>query len=322
MLHRTVRKDGTGDFCTLTEAVQSVPYDLPATIAIGAGVFAEKLFVEKRDIRLVGSGREATVLRWADGATHLHADGTPVGTFRSYTAFLGGGRVEVRHMTIENTSGESVLHGQAIAAYADAAQVCMEDVALRSCQDTLFCAPLPQRERQVRGFYGPRALAPRRPTRQYYHNCHIAGDIDFIFGGADAVFEACTLESLNRGMPVNGYVAAPSGEADGLGFVFLRCAFTGACPPGTVFLGRPWREHGKALLVDCTLGAHIHPAGWSSWLGAGGEEHACFAEIGSLGAGASAALRAPWAKALTPAQAQGWRARAEALAAEVAGRDA
>jgi pectinesterase len=317
VLQRTVRKDGTGDYRTLTEAVQSIPYDEPATIRVGAGEFVEKLFVEKRDLRIVGSGMDSTVLRWADGAFHPHADGTPTGTFRSYTAFLGGERVEVRDLTIANTAGDGETHGQAIAVYADAARVFMQNVALVSNQDTLFCAPLPQRERLPRGFYGPRSLSPRLPTRQLYRQCRIVGDVDFIFGGADAVFDGCTLVSLDRGQPVNGFVAAPSGQADGLGFAFLNCTFTGACAPGSVYLGRPWREEGRAVLWHCTLGPQIHPQGWAAWSGAGPEEKAFFAEFESRGLGAQDAQRIGWAHQLSQAEAERWHARAQALIAEI-----
>ena len=89
------------------------------------------------------------------------------------------------------------------------------------------------------------ALAPRRPTAQYYRHCEIAGDIDFIFGGADALFEQCTIRTVNNHLPAS-YVTAPSGRADGLGFVFWDCDFVSDdCPAGTVFLGRPWRPTGK-----------------------------------------------------------------------------
>ena len=320
MLELSVRKDGAGSYRTLTEAVQSVPYGTPATIRIGEGLFEEKLFSEKKHLRLIGSGRDATVLRWADGAFRTHADGTPNGTFRSYTAFFGGECVNVSHLTIENTSG--IGDGQAVAVYADAAYVYMEDVALRSRQDTLFCAPLPQRERQPRGFYGPRVFAPRVLTRQYYRDCHIAGDVDFIFGGADAVFEGCTLESLERGEPINGYVVAPSGEADGLGFVLMDCRLTGACGAGTVYLGRPWREHGKAVLLGCELGGHIHAEGWARWPGEVQAPVAFFAEGGCYGAGAGTGQRANWACALDCAEERDWRERAQAHAQAVTRRAA
>ena len=317
MLQLTVEKDGTGNFRTITEAVQSVPYGMPAHISIGPGVFEEKLFCEKRDIDLQGSGAELTVLRWADGALHPHADCTPTGTFRSYTAFLGGGRVRVARMTIENAAGDGATNGQSIAVYADARRVYMEDVRLISHQDTLFCAPLPARERMPRGFYGPRAFTPRVPSRQGYRRCYIEGDIDFIFGGADAVFEDCELASRELGRQVNGYVAAPSGGPRGLGFVFLNCRFTGTCAPGTVYLGRPWRPWGKATLIGCELGKHIRPEGWAAWEPNEAEDHAAFAEFQCTGAGADQSARVPWAKQITAREAEAVTLQSRALLAEV-----
>ena len=45
---------------------------------------------------------------------------------------------------------------------------CFRRVKLLGSQDTLFCAPLPEKEREKDGFLGPRSLAPRKPTAQYY----------------------------------------------------------------------------------------------------------------------------------------------------------
>ena len=50
MLRIKVAKDGTGDFAAVQEAIDAVPYEESAEIAIGPGVFREKLFCEKKDI--------------------------------------------------------------------------------------------------------------------------------------------------------------------------------------------------------------------------------------------------------------------------------
>ena len=34
---------------------------------------------------------------------------------------------------------------------------------------------------------------------------------------------------------------------------------------GSVYLGRPWRDYAKTILISCELGAHIHPAGFHDW---------------------------------------------------------
>ena len=190
MLTINVAPDGSGQFTTISEAVLAVPYDCPAVIRIAPGIYREKLVCEKKDITLAGAGMDATRLVWNDGGKLPHPDGRPTHTFRSYTAFFSGEKLRVEDMTIENDAGPGAKAGQAIAAYVDSARAAFDRVRLLGNQDTLFCAPLPEKEREKDGFLGPRGLAPRRASAQYYHACEIAGDIDFIFGGADALHPA------------------------------------------------------------------------------------------------------------------------------------
>lgn len=260
---------GKNDNChyrTIQDGLNAVPYDEPACLVLEPGVYEEKVFLEKRYVILQGAGQDKTVIRWHDGGKLPHADGRNTGTFRSYTLFAGGGRVELADLTVENAAGSGETAGQALALYADAAQLVAQRVTLRGRQDTLFLAPLPANERIAGGFYGPRAFTPRRLTCAGFDQCTIYGDVDFIFGGGDAVFRDCRIVSLDKGQPVNGYVTAPSGEGDGLGLVFDRCRFEGeGCATGTVFLGRPWRAAGRTTILNCQLGDHLHPALWDDW---------------------------------------------------------
>ncbi|MDR1735935.1 MAG: pectin esterase [Oscillospiraceae bacterium] len=305
-----------GHFLTVGEALLSVPYGTSAVISIAPGVYREKLFVDKSDILLRGAGSDKTTIVWDDGGFQPHPDGHKKGTFRSYTLFLGGGRVAVENLTVANTAGDGRVAGQAIAAYVDAERAFFQNVRLLGRQDTLFCAPLPEAEREKRGFCGPRHLTPRKPSTQYYKNCYIEGDVDFIFGGADALFEDCEICSLDRGEDINGYVTAPSGSADGLGFVFYRCRFTSDCPPGTVYLGRPWRPYGKTALLNCAIDAHIHPEGWSRWKD--GPDEAQFREYACDGPGSGTQNRAPWARRLSENDARELLSRAKAAAKKAA----
>ena len=300
MLNIRVAQDGSGDFTTITEAVNAVPYDTEAEIEVGPGVYREKLFCEKRQLTLKGAGQEQTKLVWNDGGKLPHPDGRPTHTFRSYTAFFGGEKLSVEDLTIENNAGPGSKVGQAVAAYVDAEKAVFRNVTLLGNQDTLFCAPLPEKEREKDGFLGPRYLSPRRPSAQYYQNCTIAGDIDFIFGGADALFEQCIIRTVNNNIPCS-YVTAPSGSADGLGLVFWDCDFVSDCPAGTVYLGRPWRPTGKTTVLDCRLGAHISPDGFSPWHDRTDTNLAGFAEEGSTGEGAGE--RPAWVARPTAAEA-------------------
>jgi pectinesterase len=295
MLEICVRQDGSGHFTSVSEAVLAVPYDLPAVIDIGPGVYREKLVCEKKWVTLRGAGANKTRLVWGDGGKLPYADprdARPTHTFRSYTAFFSGESVRVEDLTIENDAGAGAQAGQGIAAYVDAAHAVFERVQLLGHQDTLFCAPLPDEEREKDGFLGPRMLSPRRASAQYYHACAITGDIDFIFGGADALFEGCTIRSRNTPPQelngTHGYVTAPCGKADALGFVFEHCEFVSDCPTESVYLGRPWRPEGKAAVLHSRLGAHIRPEGFSPWGTRTDFALSGFAECGNTGAGAQA----------------------------------
>ena len=300
MLKLTVSQDDSGDFASISEAVLAVPYELEAEISIGPGIYREKLVCEKRTLTLRGAGADATTLIFGDGGKLPHPDGRPTHTFRSYTAFFSGGSVTVEDLTIANDAGPGSAVGQAIAAYVDAEKAVFRRVRLLGNQDTLFCAPLPEAEREKDGFLGPRKFAPRRPSAQYYQSCEIAGDIDFIFGGADALFEQCILRTVDNHLP-HSYITAPSGSANGLGFVFWDCDFVSDCPAGTVYLGRPWRPTGKTAVLDCRLGAHIAPEGFSGWNDRTDTCLARFTEAGSSGPGAR--QRPDWVAAPSAADA-------------------
>ena len=307
MLNLTVAQDGSGDYASISEAVLAVPYELEAQITIGPGVYREKLVCEKRRITLRGAGADATRLVWGDGGRLPHPDGRSTHTFRSYTAFFSGEQLTVEDLTIENDAGPGSAVGQAVAAYVDSARAVFRRVKLLGNQDTLFCARRPEKEGEKDGFLGPRTFAPRRATAQYYQNCEIAGDIDFIFGGADALFEQCTLRTVDNPIP-HSYITAPSGPADGLGFVFWDCDFVSDCPAGSIYLGRPWRPTGKTAVLDCRLGAHISPEGFVGWNDRTDTDLAQFVEAGSSGEGA--APRPAWVHAPSAADAAALLARA------------
>ena len=266
------------DFSNISEAVNAVPYAVEAVIYIGEGVYREKIFSDKKNIAFIGEGPDKTILEYDDGALNMMEDGTKRGTFRTYTAFFGGEKTVVKNMTIRNTAGSGRKVGQALAVYADASVCYFENVRLLGHQDTLFMSPLPMAEREKKGFMGPRVLTERLLTRQYYKNCYISGDVDFIFGGADAVFDDCdivvndrykdgslTLKDGERA--INGYVTAGCGLKSGIGMIFRRCSIKGeeSCAKGSVFLGRPWRDEARAVFLDCIMDDTIAQERFSGW---------------------------------------------------------
>ena len=35
--------------------------------------------------------------------------------------------------------------------------------------------------------------------------------------------------------------------------------------PNTCYLGRPWREYAKVVILNSEIGDHIKPEGWHDW---------------------------------------------------------
>ena len=280
MLELIVGHDGHYDFYSVQEALDQIPYGTKALIHVKKGLYQEKLFCDKEDITLLGEGPEKSVITFNEGANELLPEGRKRGTFRSYTAFFSGKRLHLANLGIKNEAGDGRVAGQAVALYLDARQSLLENVQLRAHQDTLFLAPLPEKEREVNGFLGPRVFSARIPNEVRVKDSVIFGDVDFIFGGADALFESCKLYSLDRKEKINGYVAAPSGKAEEKGFVFFQCEFCNSgCADESVYLMRPWRPQGKATFLSCTYGRHINRFGASLWPGREKELSFGFAEF-------------------------------------------
>lgn len=344
----TLAVDGGGGkaFRTIGEAIAALERERAAggrggaLILVAPGTYREKLFLDQPDVELRGLGRgpEDTRIVWGDYAKLPLPDGRPMRTFNTATLFAGGDRVRIENLTIENDAGPGERVGQAVAAYVDADGAVISNCRLVGRQDTLFTGPLPPKPIEGDDFGGPRDSGPGRRSakpplspavgRQRYEGCLIEGDVDFIFGSAEAVFRDCEIRSRARGRGLNGWVSAAStprpleggsalrdlsgwlrpdevealalaARASGreippLGHLFYGCALS--CEEGTaagsVYLGRPWRDYARTIYARCELGAHIAPAGWDDWGKASARAVALYVELGCFGPGAAAESRA------------------------------
>ena len=217
-------------------------------------------------------------------ARELHEDGQKRGTFRSYTVLVDGNNVTFKSCTFENTAGKGEAVGQAIALYLDGDNISLEDCTIKGHQDTLFLAPLPEKEIIPGGFLGPKQFDERKRRVYHFKNCMIEGGVDFIFGGATAYFDNCEFKSVEQ-----GYVFAPSTPKDvKTGFVAKNCRFTAteSVADASCFIARPWRDFAAVELIDCYLGAHIDPRGFDDWGKLGAHTTIRFSETDSYGEGA------------------------------------
>lgn len=103
---------------------------------------------------------------------------------------------------------------------------------------------------------------------QYYKNCFIEGQTDYIFGGSNAVFDSCYLSW--KGYSENslgGFItAALEGKQPYTGYFFYNCKVVGNknLTVKTGNLGRPWRETAKVTYVNTILESAemISEEGW------------------------------------------------------------
>lgn len=304
----TVSKDASGDFSTLCDALEALSDNpsLPREIFIKNGIYEERPEIRLSHLTIIGEDVQNTIITFGYGAFMPMEDGSKRGTFRSYTMLIDANSVTIKNLTIANHAGSGEIAGQAIALYADGDKLIFENCRLLGHQDTLFTGPLPPEAKEKGGFTGPKEFDPRIVGHQYYKNCYIEGDVDFIFGSACAFFDHCTLHSLNRCQPVNGFVtAASTPKEEPFGYFFSHCNFTSECEKETVYLGRPWREFAKTVLFECHLGDHIKKEGWNDW----NKPHSTvfYAEYHCDGAGADYSKRPDWIHLLTEEEANAYR---------------
>jgi len=268
-----VAKDGSGDFQSIQAAVDSLPEAAgshPSLVLVRAGEYREKVVIHRDHVRLVGEGPEQTVLTWNGCAMDQYADGTEKGTFLSSTLMTTGCDIEVQNLTIRNDAGDGRDVGQAVAVYAAGDRGTWRNCRLIAHQDTLFCGPvrMPNTLEDIgtrRGCaeaYNRVEDGPLTTSRQYFEDCWIQGDVDFIFGSYRCWFERCTLFMNARG---GFYTAANTNQAQPFGFVFRRCRLTGACPSGEGYLGRPWRKYARTVFLECDMDEHVAPEGFCDW---------------------------------------------------------
>ncbi len=238
-----------------------------SVIYLAPGVYRQKAVIRTPDLTVVGAGMDKTRIVYDDYAKKPDEKGFAYVTFRTYTLAVCADRVCIRDLSIVNDALQPEIKGQEVALSVVADEFTMENCRLSSTQDTLFTGPLPpDLIERYEGFLED-PLRRDGQLQQSFRNCLIEGTVDFIFGCGAAVFENCTLRSLEDARGI-GFVAAPAHSLQqGRGLEFKACTFTceAGVKPGSVYLARPWRDHGLASFENCTYGPHIAPAGFDPW---------------------------------------------------------
>ncbi len=268
-----------GTYKTIAAAIEAVqPGSL---IYIKPGLYQEKLKITKPDLSLIGESPANTVIYGyeadyggIDGNILVEVNLAESGYFtaENITFYNKGaewnrtwGNVERRSVTLATKN----VHG----GY-------LKNCIFLGQQDTLYL----------------------RSGRQYFENCYIEGEVDFICGGATVLFKDCHIHSLLY--PNGGYLtaAAPS-DTNGAGFnngyVFQNCLLTvdPAMNAKNIYLGRgAWNggsngapNQAKVVFIASQLHAQIAADAWRDWDNNSTAAKQFFREYQNSGDGAIAA---------------------------------
>ncbi|MFF4571028.1 pectinesterase family protein [Streptomyces sp. NPDC001410] len=206
------------------------------TILVHPGTYREVVNVpaDKAELTIrgiTGDPRDVVIV-------HDNANGTPkpdgsgtYGTAGSATFSSAAPGLTVRDLTLANdwlrADHPDITGTQAVAAYVTGDRSYFANVRLLAHQDTLFAD----------------TTALDSFDRQYYRNCHIEGDVDFVFGRATAVFDRCRFHTLQRDVDFTpkGMVFAPStARPNPHGILAVRSRFTSGAENSAYKLARPW----------------------------------------------------------------------------------
>nr|GEY28874.1 pectinesterase-like [Tanacetum cinerariifolium] len=270
-----VAADGSGDYRTVSAAVAAAPSSSSRyVIRIAAGVYRENVDIPsgKRNLMFLGSGRTTTIIT---GSRSVAGGST---TFNSATVAAVGAGFLARDITFQNTAGPSGNQAVALRVGSDLSAFYKCDML--AYQDTLYV----------------------HSNRQFYINCFIAGTVDFIFGNAAVVLQDCDIHA-RRPNPSQRNMVTAQGRSDpnqntGIVIQKSRIGATSDLRPvqGSfpTYLGRPWREYSRTIVMQSTISDVINPAGWFPWNGNFALNTLYYAEYQNTGAGASTANRVTW----------------------------
>jgi len=283
-----VARDGTGQFRNVADAIEVCRafMEYHKVIYVKKGTYKEKLVVPQwlTNIEICGEDRDQTIITWDDHAnilsdiTPLTAQGEPkkIGTFRTFTLKIQGQQITLKNITIENNSARL---GQAVALHTEGDRLTFINCRFLGHQDTIYTG--------------------NAKCRHYFKDCYIEGTTDFIFGPSTAWFENCDIFCK-----ANSYITAASTPQDvKYGYIFNNCRITTASNVDKVYLGRPWRDYGYTLFMNCELPKQIRPEGWHQWRPEA-VKTARYLEYNNHGEGAATDKRVSWSRQLTKKEAQ------------------
>lgn len=104
--------------------------------------------------------------------------------------------------------------------------------------------------------------------RQFFRECDLYGTVDFIFGDAAMLLQKCNIYFRDSGvMTAQGRMDKSRNTAISIDNCSIRAGSEFPAGAQKCFLGRPWKDYARAIVMKSYIGDVINLAGYLEWEG-------------------------------------------------------
>ncbi|UXY32531.1 pectinesterase family protein [Streptomyces sp. HUAS TT20] len=226
---------GRGDHTSVQAAVTAASGG-GRTLVIAPGTYRETVVVDatRTEATWIGASEDPrdVVIVYDSAAGTPRPGGGTYGTTGSATTTVQADGFTARWITFANdwlrADHPEITGTQAVAVKVQGDRSAFTHCRFLGHQDTLYADSI------ALGVF----------ARQYYRDCYVEGDVDFVFGRATAVHEHCHFRTLNRtdlAAAPYGFVFAPStAVAKPRGYLVTRSRVSSEAPDAFYKPARPW----------------------------------------------------------------------------------
>ncbi|KAG9153474.1 hypothetical protein Leryth_018741 [Lithospermum erythrorhizon] len=234
-----MRSDGSGDFKTINEAIQSIATNnmKRVIISLAGGIYKEKIKIDRTKpfVTFFGDAKDMPVL-------DFNGDAKQFGTVDSATLIVESDYFNAIHLKIIDTLDSAIKvnggEGQALRIGGDKAS--FYNCKLIGFQDTLC---------DDKG-------------RHFFKDCYIEGTVDFIFGSGKSICYNTELHVIPGDSMAMITAQAGGTKEEDEGFSIVHCTVTGS--GGIAYLGRAWMAYPKVTFSFTEMSDVVNKEGWSN----------------------------------------------------------
>ncbi|XP_059627056.1 pectinesterase 1-like [Cornus florida] len=276
----TVRKDGRGNFKTVSDAINSIPSQNTqrVIVSIGPGIYTEKIKIDqtKPFVTLYGDPNHMPTLVYGDTANMTGS------TMNSASMTIEANYFSAVNLIITNSAPRPdprSYNEQAVALLVVGDKAAFYNCRVYGFQDTI-CDD---------------------QGRHFFKDCYVEGTVDFVFGFSKSLYLNTELHVIPGDNEAFITAQARLNSRDNSGFSFVHCMVTGT---GKIaVLGRAWLPFSKVVYAYTEMSDVVNPYGWSDNFHRERDRRVFYGEYKNTGPGSVSGGRVKFSKELTDREA-------------------